>query len=74
MARDGAGGAGGDAGAAGGLLSREASATGGAVGGWRVLLRRNRLIAIFAGASALGLVAGLLVGRFVVSPADSASA
>ena len=74
MARDGAGAAGGDAGAAGGLLSREASATGGAVGGWRVLLRRNRLIAIVAGASALGLVAGLLVGRFVVSPADAASA
>lgn len=41
---------------------------------WRTLLRRNRLLVIVAAASALSLVAGLLVGRLVVSPADAATA
>lgn len=42
-------------------------------GGWATLFRRNRLILIIAAIATVSLVAGLLLGRFIVSPADAAS-
>lgn len=41
--------------------------------GGAVLLRRNRTLWTVAAAALLALVAGLLLGRFVVSPADAAA-
>jgi hypothetical protein len=41
--------------------------------GWMSVFRRNRLIWVIAAASIVSLIAGLLVGRFVVSPADAAA-
>ncbi|WP_394551968.1 hypothetical protein ACDF64_13970 [Agromyces sp. MMS24-JH15] len=46
---------------------------GGAATGWRRVFRANRTIWIIAAAAVASLVAGLLVGRFVMSPADAAS-
>jgi len=43
------------------------------VAGWSRLFRSNRALWIVAAAAAVSLVAGLLVGRFVLSPADAAS-
>lgn len=42
-------------------------------GGWIAVIRRNRLLWIIAAVATVSLIAGLLVGRFVVSPADAAS-
>lgn len=43
------------------------------VKGWRRVLRGNRTLWIVASVAVLSLVGGLLVGRFVVSPADAAA-
>ena len=43
------------------------------VTGWKRVFRGNRTLWIVAGVAVLSLVLGLLVGRFVVSPADAAS-
>ncbi|MDL5352948.1 hypothetical protein [Microbacterium sp. zg-YB36] len=43
------------------------------VQGWRRVFRTNRVLWIIAAAAVVSLVAGLLVGRFVLSPADAAS-
>lgn len=47
-------------------------ARGRAASGWLRVLRGNRTLWIVTGVAAVSLVAGLLVGRFVVSPADAA--
>ncbi|MCR2813404.1 hypothetical protein NQ166_05345 [Microbacterium sp. zg.Y1090] len=41
--------------------------------GWRRVLHGNRALWILAAAAVVSLVGGLLVGRFVLSPADAAS-
>jgi hypothetical protein len=41
--------------------------------GWATVIQRNRVIWTVAAAAVLSLVAGLLLGRFVVSPADAAA-
>lgn len=41
--------------------------------GWRRIFRGNRVLWIVAGVAVLSLVAGLLLGRFIVSPADAAA-
>jgi len=41
--------------------------------GWRRVFSSNRALWIIAAAAVLSLVAGLLLGRFVLSPADAAS-
>lgn len=41
--------------------------------GWRTVFARNRALWITAAVAVVALVAGLLVGRFVVSPADAAA-
>ena len=41
--------------------------------GWAAVFQRNRAIWIVAAAAVLSLIAGLLLGRFVVSPADAAA-
>lgn len=43
------------------------------VQGWKRVFTANRTIWIIAAAAVVSLVAGLLVGRFVISPADAAS-
>ncbi|MCR2794379.1 hypothetical protein NQ156_15020 [Microbacterium sp. zg.Y625] len=43
------------------------------VNGWGRVFRTNRALWIIAAAAVLSLTAGLLVGRFVLSPADAAS-
>jgi len=43
------------------------------VDGWRRVFRSNRALWIMAAAAVVSLVAGLLVGRFLLSPADAAS-
>ncbi|MGC5221970.1 hypothetical protein ACPW96_05135 [Micromonospora sp. DT81.3] len=43
------------------------------VSGWRRVFRGNRTLWIVASVAVLSLVAGLLIGRFVVSPADAAA-
>lgn len=43
------------------------------VSGWKRVFRGNRTLWIVAGVAVLSLVLGLLVGRFIVSPADAAS-
>lgn len=43
------------------------------VSGWKRVFRGNRTLWIVAGVAVLSLALGLLVGRFVVSPADAAS-
>lgn len=43
------------------------------VAGWSRVLRGNRTLWIVAGVAVLCLVAGVLVGRFIVSPADAAA-
>lgn len=48
-------------------------ATTSTVTGWRRVFRANRSIWIIAAVAVLALVAGLLVGRFIISPADAAS-
>lgn len=40
---------------------------------WRSVFQRNRVLWITAGIAVVALVAGLLIGRFVVSPADAAA-
>ena len=45
----------------------------GKVQGWGRVFRTNRALWIIAAAAVLSLVVGLLVGRFVLSPADAAS-
>ncbi|WP_254409450.1 hypothetical protein [Streptomyces sp. AC495_CC817] len=44
------------------------------VSGWRRILRGNRTLWIVAACAVVSLVAGLLVGRFVISPAEAAEA
>lgn len=51
----------------------DASGAAPATRGWTRVFRANRTVWIVAAASVVALVAGLLVGRFVVSPADAAS-
>lgn len=41
------------------------------VSGWRRILRGNRTLWIVAACAVVSLVAGLLVGRFVISPAEA---
>ena len=43
------------------------------VSGWGRVLRGNKPVWIVAGAAVLSLVAGLVLGRFVISPADAAA-
>ncbi|HEX5859084.1 MAG TPA: hypothetical protein VFY91_13350 [Microbacterium sp.] len=43
------------------------------VSGWRRVFRGNRTLWIVASVAVLSLVGGLLIGRFVVSPADAAA-
>lgn len=43
------------------------------VRGWSRVFRANRSVWIVAAAAVVALVAGLLIGRFVMSPADAAS-
>ena len=40
---------------------------------WRGVFQRNRVLWITAGIAVIALIAGLLIGRFVVSPADAAA-
>lgn len=49
------------------------AATQGRARGWLRIFRANRTIWIIAAAAVVSLVAGLLVGRFIMSPADAAS-
>ncbi|MFT4260765.1 MAG: hypothetical protein QM568_14225, partial [Microbacterium sp.] len=44
------------------------------VSGWRRILRGNRMLWIVALCAVVSLVAGLLVGRFLIAPADTAEA
>lgn len=44
------------------------------VSGWARVFRGNRALWIVAGVAVLSLVLGLLIGRFVVAPADAAGA
>ncbi|WOF21964.1 hypothetical protein N8K70_11295 [Microbacterium betulae] len=58
----------------GGEIERAARREEGAAnGGWGRVLRGNRTLWIVAGASAVALVAGLVLGRFVISPLDAAA-
>lgn len=43
------------------------------VKGWRRMFRGNRTLWIVASVAVLSLIGGLLIGRFVVSPADAAA-
>jgi len=43
------------------------------VSGWRRVFRGNRTLWIVASVAVLSLIGGLLIGRFVVSPADAAA-
>ncbi len=45
-----------------------------AVSGWKRVLGANRAVWVTAAIAVVALVAGLLVGRFVVSPADASAA
>lgn len=51
----------------------DATADSGRVRGWSRVFRANRSVWIVAAAAVVALVAGLLIGRFVMSPADAAS-
>lgn len=51
----------------------ESTTTTPAASGWTRVFRGNRTLWIVAAAAIVSLVAGLLVGRFVVSPADAAA-
>ena len=58
----------------GGEIERAARREEGAAnGGWGRVFRGNRTLWIVAASSALALVAGLVLGRFVISPLDAAA-
>lgn len=44
------------------------------VSGWRRIIRRNRVLWLVALGAAFSLVVGLLIGRFMIAPADASEA